>query len=295
MSKTGSAPAMVTVLASGSLATVQDLGRPGYAAIGVTRSGAADVPALRLANRLVGNAESLAAIEATFGGVVLRFHGATLMALTGAPVPADVDGRAIGMNGPVWVDSGAILRLGIPSSGLRSYIAIRGGIAVQEVLGSRATDLLSGLGPAPLSAGRELPVGPAPADWPSVTQAPVGGLAEVPILRLRPGPRDDWFEPDALQTLCGHAYEVTSESNRVGLRLAGPQLRHRVSRELPSEAMVRGAIQVPASGKPVLFHVDHPVTGGYPVIGVVEEADLAAAAQARPGSRVRFRCLPGLR
>ncbi|APU13997.1 MULTISPECIES: biotin-dependent carboxyltransferase family protein [Actinoalloteichus] len=285
--------ASMTVHAPGSLATVQDLGRPGYAALGVTRSGAADRPALRLANRLVGNAESCAAIEATFGGLRVEFDAPTLLALTGAPLPAALNGRAIGMHGPVWAEAGEELSLGLPALGLRTYLAVRGGIAVPPILGSRSTDLLSGLGPAPLVEGTRLPLGPRPEDWPVVSQAPVAPLPEIPVLRLHPGPRDDWFDPEALRLLCTSDYEVTEQSNRVGLRLAGPPLRRRVSRELPSEGMVRGAIQVPASGLPVLFHVDHPVTGGYPVIAVVDEDDLPAAAQVRPGGLLRFRLATG--
>ncbi|ASO19453.1 biotin-dependent carboxylase-like uncharacterized protein [Actinoalloteichus hoggarensis] len=279
----------VTVRAPGSLATVQDLGRPGYAALGVTRSGAADPPALRLANRLVGNPESCAAIEATFGGLRVEFDTPVLLALAGAEVPATVSGRAIGMHAPVWAEAGDRLSLGRPGRGLRTYLAVRGGIAAPPTLGSRSTDLLSGLGPAPLTEGVRLPLGPRPDGWPVVDQAPVAPLPEIPVLRLWPGPRDDWFDPAALRLLCTSDYEVTEQSNRVGLRLAGPPLPRLVARELPSEGMVRGAIQVPPSGLPVLFHVDHPVTGGYPVIAVVDEDDLPSAAQVRPGGVIRFR------
>jgi len=191
---------MIEVLAPGPYATVQDLGRPGFAHLGVPRSGAADAPALRLANRLVGNDERLAGIELTFGGARLRFAGAAWVAVTGAPLDvqaAGASGVRPGMGAPFWVPAGAELRFGLPSTGLRTYVAVRGGIAVEPVLGSRSTDSLSGLGPPPLRAGTTLPVG-VPDGTITVDQAPLPA-PRPPVLRVLPGPRDDWFEPGALK------------------------------------------------------------------------------------------------
>ncbi|WP_137814195.1 biotin-dependent carboxyltransferase family protein [Gandjariella thermophila] len=273
----------------GPSATVQDLGRPGLAALGVGRSGAADRRSLRLANRLVGNPEGAAAVEITFGGLAARFDRPALVAVTGAPCPVRVGDRAAGMNGPVRVPPGAELRVGTPTSGMRSYLAVRGGIDVPPVLHARATDTLAGLGPSPLAPGTVLPIGSDALAYPTVDLAPQPGYPDQPVLRVVPGPRDDWFTGDALATLCSVPYEVTSDSNRVGLRLAGPALRRRDARELPPEPMVDGALQVPPSGQPILFLADHPVTGGYPVVAVVVEDDLHLAAQTRPGQRIRFR------
>jgi biotin-dependent carboxylase-like uncharacterized protein len=170
---------------------------------------------------------------------------------------------------------------------MRTYLAVRGGIAVPAFLGSRSTDVLSGLGPAPLAAGDRLPVGSSVVGSPNVDIAPVPTFPVSPVLRVIAGPRDDWFS--SLEPLLRGPYEVTSDSNRVGIRLAGPALVRTHSGELPSEGMVLGSLQVPPAGQPVLFLADHPVTGGYPVIAVVVEADIPLAAQLRPGQQVRFR------
>jgi biotin-dependent carboxylase-like uncharacterized protein len=280
---------VIEVLASGPLATVQDLGRPGQAALGVGPSGAADAGALRLANRLVGNAETAAAIEATLGGLRLRFAGPALIAGTGAVGPMTVAGRAVGMNAPLAVPAGATVVLGRSTAGLRTYLAVRGGIDVPPVLGSRSTDLLSGLGPPVLVAGVRLPIGRLTVGFPGIDLAPVPPVPQRPVLTARRGPRDDWFTAAALAALAGRAWTVSPDSNRTALRLTGPVLERAVRGELPSEGLLRGAIQVPPDGQPVLFLSDHPVTGGYPVIAVVDEAGVDLAAQLRPGDVVRLR------
>jgi biotin-dependent carboxylase-like uncharacterized protein len=277
---------VIEIVRPGPLATVQDLGRPGYAHLGVGRSGAADRGSLRLANRLVGNPETAAGLEVTLGGFTVRFTAPALVALTGARCPATLAARATHLYGPVAVAAGDELVLGSPDRGVRTYLAVRGGIDVPAVFGSRATDLLGGLGPPALQPGTRLPVGTATDGFPTVDLAPVPepGLT----LPVRPGPRADWFAAGALDDLAAAAYAVTAESNRVGLRLDGPPLRHREQRELPTEGLVEGSLQVPPSGQPILMLADHPVTGGYPVIAVLDEAAIGAAAQARPGDRLRF-------
>lgn len=281
---------MIEVVRPGPLATVQDLGRPGRAHLGVPRSGAADERAFRLANRLVGNPEGAAGVEFTFGGAELRFHGRAWIAVTGAPVPVRIGGRAHGTNAPCFVPDGAMVEVGMPSSGLRSYLAVRGGVVVDEVLGSRSTDLLSGLGPAPLAQGDRLPVGSSEGlACIAVDVAPAPPTPEAPVLRILPGPRDDWFAEDALATLTSALYEVSPDSNRVGVRLDGPPLVRAREGELGSEGMAAGSIQVPPSGLPIVFLADHPTTGGYPVIAVLASAAVADAAQLRPGQRLRFR------
>ncbi|QFG21019.1 biotin-dependent carboxyltransferase family protein [Actinomadura sp. WMMB 499] len=281
---------MIEIVRPGPLATVQDLGRPGLAHLGVPRSGAADERALRLANRLVGNPEGAAGVELTLGGAALRFHRGAWIAVTGAVVPLRIGGRAHWTNAPCHVPCGALVEFGLPLSGLRSYLAVRGGVAAGEVLGSRSTDLLSGLGPAPLRVGERLPLGPVTGLAPiTVNVAPGVPLPETPVLRVLPGPRDDWFAPDALRTLTAAVYEVSPDSNRVGVRLDGPALRRSREGEPGSEGMVTGAVQVPPSGLPIVFLADHPTTGGYPVIAVLASASVPDAAQLRPGQRVRFR------
>jgi biotin-dependent carboxylase-like uncharacterized protein len=197
------------------------------------------------------------------------------------------------MNGPIHVRTGQTLEIGMPAAGLRTYLAVRGGIDVPPVLGSRATDTLSGVGPTRPATGTRLPVGRAVDGYPVVDLAPVRGFPDETVLRIIPGPRDDWFSPAALTTLCSARYEVTADSNRVGARLDGPALERAIHREMPSEGMVAGALQVPPNGQPVLFLADHPVTGGYPVIAVVTDQDIDRAAQLRPGQSVRFRLARG--
>lgn len=273
---------MIEVICSGPLATAQDLGRPGYAHLGVPTSGAADRVSLCLANRLVGNAEEAAGLELTFGGAALRFESAAWISVTGAPLEV----RPGTMNAPFHVRAGTVVEFGTPSAGVRTYIAVRGGVAVASVLGSRSTDVLSGLGPAPLSAGDRLPVGRA-TSLITVDVAPGLALEEEPVLRIAAGPRDDWFE--TLAPLTAMAYEVSPRSNRVGVRLDGPALARRRPGELPSEGMVTGSVQVPPNGLPIIFLTDHPTTGGYPVAAVLASGDIPRAAQLRPGQRVRFR------
>ncbi|MBG0812715.1 biotin-dependent carboxyltransferase family protein [Planomonospora sp. ID82291] len=280
---------MIEVVAPGPYATVQDLGRPGYGHLGVPRSGAADAPSLRLANRLVGNPEGAAGIELTFGGAVLRFLDGGWAALTGAVCPVALPGGSAGMYAPFWVPAGGELRMGAPATGLRTYVAVRGGVDVPPVLGSRSADSLSGLGPDPLAPGRILPVGPS-ADLPPITVDAAPPPGDAPgVLRVLPGPRDDWFAPGALSALCAEPYEVSQDSDRVGVRLVGAPLERARSGELPSEGVVAGSLQVPPDGRPIVFLADHPPTGGYPVIAVLTAGGLAAAAQLRPGDRVRFR------
>lgn len=281
----------LTVLATGPLALVQDLGRPGHAHLGVPPSGALDAPALKLANRLVGNAESAAGIESLLGGLALRADGSCTVAVTGPAVTVTAGGRHRDTHAPIHLAEGDVLTLGTPATGLRAYVGVRGGIDVPAELGSRSTDVLSGIGPAPLRAGDTLPVGdqaglPTGAD--ELGPSAVPGELVVPVLL---GPRDDWFD-DAARQLASATWQVTSDSNRVGLRLAGPAVRRSPEFdgvELPSEPVITGAVQVPANGRPVVFLADHPTTGGYPVIGVVPVAALALLAQARPGTTVRCR------
>ena len=283
------------VLATGPLALIQDLGRPGLASVGVGRSGAADRASFRLGARLLAQDDTAAAIEVTFGGLEVRAQGTVMLALTGAPAPALVGRFRVAHLSPFVLHSGDVLRLDVPTAGLRSYLSVRGGIDVPAVLGSRSTDVLSGLGPAPLQAGDVLAVGPAPAAFPDVDVAPLRPLTNDPIaVRAAWGPRAEWLaEPDLLGTT---TWTVSSRSDRVGIRLEGTALRHHASRqdqELPSEGVVRGAVQVPPGGEPVLFLADHPVTGGYPVAAVVRDADVDRLAQAVPGQSVRI-ALTGL-
>jgi biotin-dependent carboxylase-like uncharacterized protein len=280
---------VIEVLDTGPQALVQDLGRPGLAATGVGRSGAADRASLCLGNRLVANDdEGAAGIEILLGGFAARAAKDLLIALTGAPAPATVDGRPVGHHSLVRLRRGQELRLGPPPTGLRTYLCVRGGITVPPVLGSRSTDVLSGIGPEPLEKGAELPVGPEPQAYPVIDVAPVappaGGLVR---LRAVSGPHAEHaVDPGALTTA---RWVASGRTDRVGMRLEGATLEvAEGAGSLPSEGLTRGAIQLPPGGEPVVFLADHPVTGGYPVIAVLRDADVDRAAQVRPGQPVRI-------
>lgn len=295
----GNSGGRVRVVEPGPALLVQDLGRPGWAHLGVPRSGALDPEALAQANRLVGNAAEVAGLEVLLGGCVLEALTSLRVALTGAPMPLVVAGRQVGWGEPVSVRAGDRVEIRTAPSGLRSWLALAGGVQVPEVLGSRATDVLSGLGPEPLRSGDLLPVGDAPTSYAAEAHAVPADLPDAAIvLGLRLGPRQDWFTEPSLERLTTTAYQVSPDSDRVGLRLTAPErerLDRRVDTELASEGIVLGAVQVPGDGQPLVFLADHPVTGGYPVIGVVDDAGLARCAQLRPGDLVRFARLPDSR
>lgn len=281
------------VLETGLLVTVQDLGRPGHSHVGVGRSGAADRSALARANRLAGNTPDAAGLEVLFGGLHLRAEQDLVLAVTGASAGLtvqDASGPNAGMlpDRPFLLRAGSELELGTPVAGLRTYIAFRGGLEIPAVLGSRSTDTLAGLGPEPVAPGTALTIGAEPGSavgHPEVPPPLPGGFAE---LRYAPGPRQDWFGPDGTSAFESRDWTVGGQSNRVGIRFEGSPLPCLRSGELASEAVLPGSVQVPPSGQPILFLADAPVTGGYPVIGVVLEADLDLAAQLRPGTAVRF-------
>lgn len=302
----GAGPA-IEVVRPGLQLTVQDLGRPGHAALGVSASGTADRAALRAANRAVGNDPGTAGLEIAGGGAVLRFHGLAVIALHGAPSDA-VLLATTGERHPVLhgtavaVEDGDELRLGGLRSGLRTLLAIRGGIDLGPALGSRATDTLAGLGPRgvdgpTLQPGEVIPChGPASAPHAvedrALTPSRVPASGDEVVLDVVLGPREDWFTADALRVLLEQEWLVTPSSDRVGVRLQGERaLSREVEGELPSEGAVTGSLQVPPDGQPVLFLADHPLTGGYPVIGVLADHHLDLAGQLPPGIRLRFRAI----
>ncbi|WP_151082607.1 biotin-dependent carboxyltransferase family protein [Nocardioides cynanchi] len=275
----------LTVLAVGASVLVQDRGRAGWAHLGVPRAGALDAPAAGLANRLVGNGEDAACLEVLLGGLAMHTDRGRWCAVTGAVAGVRVDGRPQEFAAAVWWPAGTTLEVGTPGAGLRSYVAVAGGVAVDPVLGSRSTDTLAWVGPPPVTVGDVLPVGVA-AGPPAALDTPRTPSAGP--LRLAPGPRADRVDGDAVALLCGTSYTVSPDSDRIGLRLDGAPLPLARTDELPSEGMVLGAVQVPPDGRPVVFLADHPTTGGYPVVAVVDEADLWQCAQLRPGEPVRF-------
>ena len=286
------------VRATGLLTVFQDLGRHGQARQGVSASGAMDQAALKAANRLVGNASNAAALETVGGGLQLRSVGDNVVAVTGADAvltltTADGQRWSVPRYEPVALADGDMLAVGQPTAGARCYVAVRGGFAEAPVMGSCATDTLAHVGPAPVAVGDWLAVQPAPAT--SVVAAPELPPADLPtleqevVLDVVMGPRTDWFTPEAIARFAAQRWQVTPQSNRVGLRLAGEvPLDRAITGELPSEGAALGALQVPPSGQPVLFLADHPLTGGYPVIGCVAPYHLDRAGQIPVGAWLRF-------
>ncbi|WP_010523595.1 carboxyltransferase domain-containing protein [Nesterenkonia sp. F] len=322
-------PAALEVLDPGLQTLVQDLGREGLSDLGVSRAGVADEAAMRQANRLVGNTADAAVLEALQGGLRLQARRTVVLAVTGAEIGLRVDDgdggdggtRAPALRAPFAVTAGETLTLSAPRRGLRGVVAVRGGFAAEPVLGSVSADTMSGLGPAPLQAGDRLALAdgaltPVGAEEPSTLPEPDEDGAIT--LRMISGPRDDWFDAAELERLQRQVWRVSTQADRIGVRLelgeeagaadgeaeasaaasagddAPRPLRRARTGELPSEGVPRGALQVPPSGLPVLFLNDHPVTGGYPVIGVVLAADLTAAAQLAPGQHLRLRAVDGV-
>jgi KipI family sensor histidine kinase inhibitor len=289
------------IVSPGMLSLVQDLGRHGHSGLGVSAAGALDRASLRRANRLVGNATSAAAVETVAGGLKVRAVRDQVLAVAGAPSDltiqsapdsaGDTRRRTVPMATPFALLDGETLSLGAPHSGFRSYLAVRGGVDAAPVLGSRSTDTMSGIGPAPLAAGQFLAAG-------GEAESGVVGHPElqpeypgtgVTVLDVVPGPRADWFDRAALDAFTGQDWSVLPQSNRVGMRLDGTPLQRSRQGELASEGTVAGAVQIPPEGLPVLFLADHPVTGGYPVIAVVVDTQLDLAAQVPIGGKIRFR------
>lgn len=277
---------MITIAATGPLSLLQDGGRFGQSHLGVSASGAADRGALRLGNRLVGNPEGAAVIESLFGGLEIITDAPAWVTVTGASTVMKVDGHLTGSHTLVRLEAGSCLSVRPPAEGLRTYLAVRGGFTARSVLGSRSTDTLSGIGPDPLTPGTQLAVGRPGPRWPGVEHAPA--YAPEHRLALSPGPRLDWFTVATWTRLTTTAWTVSSDADRVAVRLTGAALERRVLTELPSEGLLRGAVQVPADGAPLVFGPDHPVTGGYPVIAVLTGDACDHLAQLRPGDVVRF-------
>lgn len=284
----------IVVETPGFVTTVQDLGRPGHAAFGVSASGAADPIALRIGNRLVGNGPAAAALEMTLVGGTFVFEESTVVALTGASAGARLGGRAVHGWRAFEVPAGVPLRCGPLSAGARSYLCVRGGIDVPLVLGSASTHLTTGLGGhegRALRAGDRLALGAGatgePADF-AIDPSVVPGYLTGEAFRVTEGPQRSWFAAAAWEALLAAPWRVSEACDRMGLRLDGPPLAPRDARELVTEGVVLGAIQVPAGGAPIVLFVEHQTTGGYPKIASVITADLARLGQLRPRDGIRF-------
>jgi antagonist of KipI len=288
----------VHVIKPGMLTTVQDLGRWGYQALGVPVAGPMDSCSHRLANAMVGNLANAATLEVTLVGPELEFEDECLVAVAGAQFEATLDGRSVPLAEPLIVSRGSTLRFGRRLRGTRAYVAISGGISTPLTLGSRATHLISTMGGVEgraLQAGDRLPLGGAVGDGlKTVRYRPKKGMAPFPLpdghtsLRVLPGPQAEYFTPEALNALQSAPYRVATNSDRMGFRLEGPPLTHARSADIISDATALGALQVPASGRPILLMADRQTTGGYPKIATVITADISSAGQLGPGDTISF-------
>jgi antagonist of KipI len=298
------------VLAPGLLTTVQDLGRPGYQALGVPVSGAMDPAALRLANLLVGNEDSAAGLEITLAGPTLRLRTDCLLAIAGAELIASAEGTELPPHRPFRLPAGAELTCGSTRGGCRAYVAFAGGVAVPEVLGSRSTYTRAGLGGVEgraLRAGDVVPIGEPGALSRSIALAllrqgagvQIGRIAlalrppsldgSPPVVRLLPGPHRPRLTADSVGRLYREPFRLSSRSDRMAYRLEGSPLRLDHSAEILSAGVAWGTVQLPPDGNPLILMADRQTTGGYPRIGEVATVDLPLLAQLRPGELVRFR------
>ncbi len=284
----------IRVLAPGLLTTVQDLGRFGHGELGVPPAGAADPVSLRIGNRLVGNDEGAAALEMTLVGGTFAFERPAVVAVAGSEMGPRLDGVDVPTWAAIEAGTGRTLELGPTRTGARAYLCVRGGISVPAVLGSASTHLLVGLGGhegRPLRAGDRLGLrgrtsgGPRGAGF-DPRRFP--GLLRRDVLRVTPGPQAAWFDEDECLAFHALAYRVTEASNRMGLRLEGRAIVSAKRRELVTEGVCPGAVQVPPGGEPIVLLVEHPTTGGYPKIASVVSADFGALGQLRPRDLLRF-------
>lgn len=281
----------LTVAALDGILTTQDRGRIGMARYGVGTSGAADRTSAKQANTLVGNDCDAALLELAGTVVALRAMTEVLVAVTGATRPVEVETARPsphppgGFAMPVLLSPDDLLWIGPAARGVFSYLAVRGGFQIAPVLGSCSFDVLAGIGPPPLRIGDVLEVGTMVASA-TVVGPPVVLPSDECLLRVVEGPRDGYIiDSDALYC---NVFHVGGQFSRTALRLMTPNPLVRCGTELPSEGLLPGAIQVPGDGQPIVFLADHPVTGGYPVVGCLLAADVDRAAQCRPGTQIRF-------
>jgi biotin-dependent carboxylase-like uncharacterized protein len=283
----------IQVEAPGLFTTVQDLGREGFGLLGVSPSGAADPIALRLGNLLVGNPEGAGALEMTLIGGTFLFPEGAILALSGSDFGATLDGLSIDSWMSFEARSGQTLRLGPTRSGARSYLCVQGGIAVKPFLDSASTHVLSGLGGfegRPLRKGDVVRIASASRPYRRRRVAPhiLSRLSPRKMLRCTSGPQSEWFAESARRTFYDSIYLVSEESDRMGLRLEGPAVLESSKRDMITEGVSLGAIQVPQGGSPIVLFVDQQTTGGYPKIANVISADMPSVGQLRPRDEIRF-------
>jgi antagonist of KipI len=307
----GGNPMSIRVIRPGLLTTIQDLGRHGFQNQGVVVSGAMDPFSLRIANLLVGNDEAEGTLEITMIGPKLQFEEDSLIAICGGNLSPDIDGKRIPAWRPVLIKKGCVLSFGSAKSGCRAYLAVAGGFDIPIIMGSRSTYLRAGFGgfhgrslkkgdilqtrpPSDLSIGKTRflykKLGSNPY---AVSKWSVGSnirpVYNNPLIRVTKGGEFDWFTESGKEQFFSNEFQVTSQSDRMGYRLLGPQLELSKPQELISEAVTVGTVQVPSDGNPIVLMADRQTTGGYPKIAQVVTVDLPVLAQVKPGEKIRFK------
>jgi antagonist of KipI len=285
----------LSVISPGFLSTVQDFGRFHCAHWGISPAGAADPVALRLGNSLLGNPPGAPAIEMTLTGGSFRFDSDLSIALAGSDFGPTLDSTVIPIWQTIFVKSGQVLRCGPTKSGARCYLCVDGGINVSPILSSSSTHVLNslgGIGGRPLIAGDVLGCAPhhilPHGNLLTVKESALRPLYRCGAFRITPGLQSDLFSLDTRALLSSSPYIVKEESNRMGLRLSGPSLGSGIIKEMTTEGVSLGAVQVPPDGQPIVLFVEHPTTGGYPKIANVALADIHRLGQCRPRDTIRF-------
>lgn len=302
---------MIRILKPGLLDTIQDLGRTGFQKYGVIVSGAMDPLACRLANVLVGNPESEATLEMTLSGPVIQFETDALISICGGDLNPSVNGEPVPMWRPVFIKKGAKLDFGYAKQGCRAYLAVAGGLDVKAVMGSKSTYLRAGLGGylgRALQAGDKIPFGPlfnvseklmnaltarndgrpfTASSW-RVARDIYPSMKRPAAIRAIKGPQFDWFDAKSQRGFYQKEFKVTSRSDRMGYRLEGRPLNLKQQRDMISDAINFGSIQVPPDGRPIILMADRQTVGGYPKIGQIASVDLPVVAQTKPGERISF-------
>lgn len=281
----------LTILSPGPLTTVQDSGRFGALGKGFSPGGAMDMDAMTVANLLVGNAPGVGVLEMTMLGITARFDCETVIALTGADMSTRLNDRPIARYASVAVHPGDVLTMGAASRGMRAYLAVTGGFDLPLVMGSVSTNLkcaLGGFQGRKLKTGDELPLNQSGAPFLPRQVSPPEDYPDCISLRVLLGPQDDAFTQKGIDTFLGCEYTVTDKADRMGIRLSGEIIESKNGVDILSDGIAAGSVQIPASGTPIIMMADRQTTGGYAKIATVISADLSRAAQARPGTRIRF-------
>ncbi|WP_173915548.1 biotin-dependent carboxyltransferase family protein [Halobacillus sp. Marseille-Q1614] len=297
---------MLKIVKDGLLTSIQDLGRTGYQKYGVISSGSMDTYAHRIANVLVGNEEQEATVEVTLLGPEIKFEEDALLSICGGDLSPKVNNQNVSMWKPVYIERGSTLKFGKPKSGCRAYLAIAGGLDIPEVMGSRSTYLraeLGGFKGRALSSGDEIAFRSALSDerkkslsgkgfiesrW-MVAKDIIPDYSSRPVVSIIDGPQYDWFDKNSQESLFKESFKVSSQSDRMGYRLNGPSLSLKKKKELISEAVAFGSIQVPPDGNPIILLADRQTTGGYPKIGQAASVELPVISQIKPGEQISFK------